>query len=175
MSGQEDRRMWKKWAVETAYESQEGLCAKCGANLEQTSFHQHHEDGDHSNNSLDNLTLLCPKCHHATFGEDNNPYTAHQEQEKRILDKLNNLIEQAVDPSTKVSGASMEKLVDAMSLSLKVSRNVTDVDYGREYTPSSIKVQRKMAEQGMLVDKYMEGYMDAVKQLIGKFATKEES
>jgi len=170
---QDDRKMWKQWAVTTAYESQEGLCLKCGANLEQTTFHQHHKDGDHSNNALINLQLLCPKCHHATYGEANS-YTEHKAQEARILDKINVLIEQALDPNTKISGASMEKLVDAMSLSLKVSRNVTDIDYGREYTPSSIKVQRRMSEQSMLMDKYMEGYMDAVKHTMKKFTVAEE-
>jgi len=170
MSGQKDRKMWKAWAVDAVYQSQEGLCQNCGASLEQTGFHQHHKNGDHSDNSLDNLALLCPRCHHATFGGDKNPYTAHQEQESRILEKLNALIEQALDPNTKVSGASMEKLVDAMSMSLKVSRNVTDVDYGRQYTPAAVKLQRKMADQEAQAESYMAGYMDAVKQLIGKFA-----
>jgi len=168
--GQKDRKMWKKWAVDAIYEMQEGVCSNCGAGLEQTGFHQHHKNEDHSDNSLENLVLLCPRCHHATFGGDKNPYTAQQEQEGRILEKLNILIEQALDPNTKVSGASMEKLVDAMGLSLKVSRSVTDVDYGRQYTPAAVKLQRKMADQEAQAESYMAGYMDAVKQLIGRFA-----
>ena len=30
------------------------------------SFHLHHEDGDHQNNKLENLRILCPNCHSQT-------------------------------------------------------------------------------------------------------------
>jgi len=165
---QDTRKDFKKYVQDAVYEIQDGLCQNCGAGLEQTGYHVHHLDGNHSNNAFDNCVLFCPRCHYTTYGTEN-PYTTHQVQEARILDKLNDLIEQALDPNTKISGASMEKLVDAMSLSLKVSRNVTDVDYGREYTPASVKMQRKIAEQSALADSYMGGYMDAVRQLIGRF------
>ena len=167
MSGQDDRKDFKKWQVDVVFnEVQQGQCANCGAGLEQTGFHRDHVDGDHSNNETDNLQLLCPKCHWAKAGEGKNPYTEHQEQEKRVLTKLNELIEQALDPSSKVSGAAMEKMVDAMSMSLKVSRNVTDVDYGREHTPASVKMQRRMAEQEIQLQSFMDGVMFGVKKAL---------
>lgn len=163
MSGQEDRRDFPKWKIDLAYESCEGLC-KCGANLEQTGFHVHHIDSDSSNTSLSNIQLLCQKCHHRTFGEEN-PFITHQKQERDILEKLNLLITQSLDPASKVSGATLEKLVDAMTMSLKVSRNVTEVDYGIQHVPATIKLQRKIAEQSAIQESYLEGWKDGVKSV----------
>lgn len=46
-------------------------CCECGWNKENLFTHLvpleiHHKDGDHSNNSEDNLVLLCPNCHALT-------------------------------------------------------------------------------------------------------------
>lgn len=41
-------------------------CEKCGSEKWLDSpipLELHHQDGDHFNNSLDNLVLLCPNCH----------------------------------------------------------------------------------------------------------------
>ena len=45
-------------------------CSKCGCNGtwqgEQLALQLHHQDGDHNNNELNNLTFLCPNCHAIT-------------------------------------------------------------------------------------------------------------
>lgn len=44
-------------------------CERCGIidwMGQVISFHLHHKDGDHDNNSLDNLEILCPNCHSQT-------------------------------------------------------------------------------------------------------------
>jgi len=162
-----ERKDFPQWSVDIVYEIQQGTC-KCGASLEQTGFHKHHKDKDPTNNSIENLELLCPKCHFATFGESN-PYTEHQVQEKRILEKLNQLIDMALE--NKLAGAAMERLIDAMSLALKVSRNVSEVDYGKEYTPIAIRLQKGFAEQKEVMDAYLEGFkagINAVKVTKGE-------
>jgi len=158
-----ERRDFKKWVVDLVYEAQEGCCANCGASLEQTGFHRHHKDNNPKNNSIDNLELLCPRCHYAQKGTDN-PYTRHQAQEKRILEKLNQLIDLALE--NKLSGATMERLLDAMSMSLKISRRVTEVDYGLEHIPPSIKMQRYVAERKLIQDAFLEGFKEGAKSVI---------
>lgn len=47
----------------------ENKCEICGIsywNNKEIIFHVHHIDGNHFNNSLDNLQLLCPNCHSQT-------------------------------------------------------------------------------------------------------------
>jgi len=47
----------------------EHKCYKCNHtrwNNEPIPLELEHKDGDHSNNNLDNLTLLCPNCHAQT-------------------------------------------------------------------------------------------------------------
>lgn len=47
----------------------ERVCEKCGIkdwNNEPIGFHLHHIDGNHSNNDLQNLQVLCPNCHSQT-------------------------------------------------------------------------------------------------------------
>ena len=169
--GQEDRKDFEKWKVDLVYELQEGQCANCPAALEQTGFHRDHIDGDHTNRELDNLQLLCPRCHHAKSGEGENPYTVHQKQEQFVLEKINEVIELAAQG--KMSGAAVEKAATAMTLSLKVSRNANDVDYGREYMPAAIKLQRKLAEQRMYAEAYMSGFKEGVRSVMISLAPEE--
>jgi len=178
--GQDDRRDFSQWVVDRVYEIQDGACTRCGAGLEQTSFHRHHRDGDHSNTSPDNLELLCPQCHHSTLGGEFNAYTEHKKQEHIVLEKINAVLDQILNPSEQsdgkikpLSGTVVEQIVDAIGLSLKVSRNVTDIDYGREWMPASIKAKRKTVDAMLKVESYTEGYMDAVKQLMSRIATSQ--
>lgn len=49
----------------------EEKCEECGLTSwrgEKINFELHHIDGNHYNNSLDNLKLLCPNCHSQTKG-----------------------------------------------------------------------------------------------------------
>ena len=161
----EERRDFSQWKVDQVYEIQEGCCWNCGANLEQTGFHREHINGNNNDNSLSNLRLGCPKCHGATYGSDD-PYQKHLSVEKRVLENLNTLISQALDPASKISGASLEKLLDAMTLTLKVSRNTSEVDYGIERTPPAIKLRRGYVENQLQADKYIEGFLDGVKKTL---------
>lgn len=48
---------------------QEGKCNKCGNSEwlgQQISLELEHKDGNHNNNSRDNVELLCPNCHSQT-------------------------------------------------------------------------------------------------------------
>lgn len=47
----------------------ERKCERCGLTEwmgKKITFHLHHDDGDHSNNLLENLKSLCPNCHSQT-------------------------------------------------------------------------------------------------------------
>ena len=47
----------------------EHKCEKCGLTEwqgEYITLHLHHKDGNHNNNKLDNLEVLCPNCHSQT-------------------------------------------------------------------------------------------------------------
>ena len=47
----------------------EKRCEMCGITDwmgQELSFHLHHKDGDHHNNDIDNLQILCPNCHSQT-------------------------------------------------------------------------------------------------------------
>lgn len=179
---QEDRRDFSEDQVDLVYKIQGGCCHSCGASLDQTGYHRHHIDKNHHNNTIDNLWLDCPRCHHAKTGLSN-PYTDHKKQEAIVLKKLNEVLDLMIEPkiidlvdakgakSTKVlelSGVVLEKVVDGLTMSLKVSRNLTDVDYGKEYTPTAIRIQRKMMEAQVLGETWIEGYMQAVKDTLSK-------
>lgn len=50
-------------------ELKEPRCEKCGItewNGEKLTFQLHHIDGNHNNNTLENLQVLCPNCHSQT-------------------------------------------------------------------------------------------------------------
>jgi ribosomal protein S27AE len=168
---QETREDFHKWQIDLAYEAQNGLCKKCGAGLEQTGFHAHHEDGDHTNNSLANLSLLCPKCHFTTF-KGSNPWDAHKDTEKRILESLLKVIDLVLDPASKMSGATLEKLNDSMTMALRSSRYFNEIDYGKMTVPASILQMRGMAEAKVQGEAYTAGFMDGVKATVSKIGVK---
>ena len=185
---QDTRKDFSQYQIDIVYNLQDGSCPKCGAGLEQTGMNRHHKDKDHTNNSISNLELLCPRCHHALSGLSN-PYTRHKQQEELVLSKINDIVQQILSPQTvevvdgkgnkttkvlELSGVILDKLVDSLTLSLKVSRNVTDVDYGREFTPNAIKIQRKMMEAEVSGESYMSGYMEGVKATVSKLGVKTD-
>ena len=63
---QEDRKDFKPYQVELVFRKQDGICAKCGRTLYK-GFIRDHEDGDHSNNSIENLMLFDSQRNHAKF------------------------------------------------------------------------------------------------------------
>lgn len=61
----------------------ERKCERCGITewMEQPiSFQLHHKDGNHSNNKLENLEVLCPNCHSQTDG-----YAGRKNKNKEIV------------------------------------------------------------------------------------------
>lgn len=149
-----ERKDFEKWKVHVVYMAQEGRCKKCGGSLDfgmgtGESFEKHHADGDASNNSVENLQLLCKSCHQATLAlsdEDyEKRYRKHRKLEEDTLDKLRDLCEKALNkelPST-----SIERISEALALCLKLSTGINGINKGVFYPPPSIKAlvdQRKI-------------------------------
>ena len=185
---QDDRKSFVGWKTEIVYAAQEGRCGNCGKSLESSGFFfdeatnelrekivkrfdKHHDDKDHSNDFIYNEVLLCPECHHGKAGSGN-PYTEHQVQEKAVLDKVNKVIDYALD--NKFSGAAMEKVTELMTLSLKVSRNATGIDDGIFYVPTAIKMQRKLSEVERDAETYTTAYMQAVRDTLSRVEVKKK-
>ncbi|MEM2294593.1 MAG: HNH endonuclease [Nitrososphaerota archaeon] len=154
-----NRKDFPRWKVEQVYIAQDGVCAKYGDSLEH-GFHRHHKDGNPANNEIDNLELLCPECHRATLGD---AVTEHRKQEEKVLSDLNRLIDECF--AGKISGAVVERLIEAITLSLKVSRNLDKIDEGLESPPTSIALLKRMQETKILQETYLEGFKDGVKWL----------
>jgi len=153
---QAERKDFSEWAVTIVYMAQEGVCAKCGNTL-ALGFHRHHKDGNRSNNSVNNLELLCMECHRATYrGAKRKRLQSHREYEKKVFDNLNEVIESTLKGS--LAGSTTERLLEAMSTSLKLSRSINHIDDDIEYPPPTITVFRRLVEQNALTDAYMEGF-----------------
>jgi hypothetical protein len=71
-----------------------------------------------------------------------------------------------------MSGATLEKLIEGLSLSLKVSRNATGVDYGLFRMPMSIKLERRVIEAEVSGDSYLNGFMDGVSKTLASMQSK---
>ena len=53
--------------IEAGYKEEKCECCGIISWMDKSiSFHLHHKDGDHDNNQLDNLQVLCPNCHSQT-------------------------------------------------------------------------------------------------------------
>ena len=146
-----ERKDFKKWVTDIVYEQQMGLCVKCGRSLEQ-GFHKHHKDGDASNNSVENLELLCPECH---GGEQ---YKTLQQQRVKHLQQIEDII--GLASSGEVSGAVVEKITELIKLGLSLENKVyNDV----ELPPVNIRLQTNIAIQQMLLKEYQRGFEEGLK------------
>jgi len=152
-----EREDFPKWKVEQVYIAQDGVCVRCGNTLEH-GFHRHHKDGNPANNSIDNLELLCPECHRATLGE---AIVEHRKQEEKVLRDLNRLIDECF--AGRISGAVVERMIEAITLTLKISRNLNRLDEGIESPPASIALLKKMQETKILQEAYLEGFKDGIR------------
>lgn len=158
--GKQERKDFQVWKVTVAYVSQDGICLKCGNSLEH-GFHRHHVDGDHGNNSLENLELRCKECHHASYrGRKKKDLGEHRIQEKAILEQLNQLIGDGI--AGKLSGASAERLMEAMALAMKVSKRVNDIDIDIEYPPPAITLMKRLMETQTLSETFLDGFKRGV-------------
>ncbi|MBS7250209.1 MAG: hypothetical protein KIH08_06410 [Candidatus Freyarchaeota archaeon] len=52
--------------------------------------------------------------------------------------------------------------MEAITLSLKVSRNLNEIDEGIESPPASIALLKRMQETRMLQEAYLEGFKDGI-------------
>jgi hypothetical protein len=160
-----ERKDFKTWQVEARYRFQDGVCATkgCGRSLEH-GFARHHENGDPSDNSIENLRLLCPRCHFATFtGDKKAQYERHKKQEARVLELVNKLLdEQFVDTKPKFSGAEMERMNDLFTESLKISRRLAELDGEIENVPSNIRFAQYWKREKELEEIFLEGYKSGI-------------
>lgn len=82
---------------EELFKKYNNSCQKCGWNTvneftKKVPLQVHHIDGDPSNNSLDNLQLLCPNCHSLTdtFGIKNKGKGRESRRKYRYMNDTNN-------------------------------------------------------------------------------------
>jgi len=156
-----ERQDFPKWAVETVYIAQDGICS-CGNPLSY-GFRRHHKNGDASDNSVENCELKCVECHFATYVDKKlpNPLVEHRKQEQKILDKLNILFDQIFSEKP-ISGAHMERLLDAMAMSLKVSRSINKIDREIEHPPAVFTMIKRLQEGKVLYENYLEGMKNGI-------------
>jgi hypothetical protein len=54
-------------------------------------------------------------------------------------------------------------MIEAITLSLKISRNLNKIDEGIESPPASIALLKRMQETKILQEMYLEGFKDGVR------------
>ena len=80
-----------------------------------------------------------------------------------MLRDLNRLIDECF--AGRISGAVVERMIEAITLTLKISRNLNRLDEGIESPPASITLIKKLQETKILQEAYLEGFKDGVKWL----------
>ena len=148
---QETRKDFEPWKVSIVYNLQEGLCKKCGKPLGK-KFHRHHKNGDHGDNSIDNLELHCPACH---SGE---AYTTYIEQKKQALGNVGALVDKTI--KGEVSGAAAERALEAIKLQLSLIEQVYPTEL--EDIPVEIRVKNYLVGSGILLKEYERGVRKGV-------------
>ena len=147
-----ERKNFSIKIVEEIFEECGGCCQKCGKSL-QYGMHQHHKDGDSSNNSKENCQLLCPSCH---GGEK---YATYLKQKEAVIADLETLIKNET-----VSGATVDKKLDAIKLVLSLQ--------GQIYNDAPLQppIQQRLKDYELVMqhglEKYEEGYIDGLKKNI---------
>lgn len=127
---EKERKNFSTKVIEEVFEEQGRCCGKCGKSL-LGGFHTHHKNGNRTDVRKENCQLLCSGCH---GGEQ---YKTLQDQKKAVIGDLETLIKTGVDG--KASGATIEKLLDAIKLKLSLQRQILD-DPPLE-VPSSVKAE----------------------------------
>ena len=149
---QETRKDFKPWAISIVYDLQMGSCFKCGKPLGK-HFHKHHKNGDHSDNSIENLELHCPSCH---SGE---AYKTHIAQKKLALGNVEALIDKSI--KGEVSGAAAEKAIEAIKLQLSLIEQCYPAEL--EELPVEIRTRNYLMGSGLLLKEYEKGVREGIK------------
>ena len=163
-----ERKDFPEWMVTRKFIEQDGVCGnKYCNNPLSNGFHRHHKDGDPSNNSYENLVLLCPECHYALKAEQtkgHNPLKAHRELQRKAIEgilRAIGLVEQG-----KLSGASLERLLQGWDRVLAESwKRVT---FELEYPDPIFAMYKHLMRTGLIQNAYLEGFKDGLKALKGE-------
>ena len=143
---QETRKDFQPWKVATVYNVQEGIC-KCGKPLGD-KFHRHHIDGNHSNNEIANLELMCAQCH---GGEG---YSTYIKQKEAVLGEVSHLIEK------EASGSVKQVELEAIKLKLRLIEQCYPP--GLEDLPPEIRTRNYLVGSGILIKEYEKGVSKGV-------------
>ena len=131
-------------------------CANCG-NPILHGFQAHHIDCNNNNNDEQNCALLCRSCHAGT------QYDTLQKQKAAAIKQLDSLIEAGV--TGKISGASIDKLLDGIKMSLSLQEQL----YQEEYFSASpeLKMEYSMVIAEAELKARTEGFLAGLMKQIG--------
>ena len=160
-----ERKDFKKRDVSRKYLEQDGVCANplCMNPLNK-GFHRHHADGDHENNTYENLQLLCMECHHAKKDKEGlNRLEAHRKVEREVFSLVAKMINTAFE--SKMSGANMERMLDGFTRMLQISRREKGLDVETEYPPTEIKMILSQQIANEKLQDYLSGVKDGIRMI----------
>jgi len=160
MSKTQERKNFPTKIIEEVFEEQGRQCAKCSKSL-FNGYHVHHRDGDNSNIERENCQLLCPGCHGGEM------YKTLQEQKKAVITDIDKLLSAGLDG--KASGATLEKLLDAIKLKLSLQRQVMN-DPPLE-VPSSVKAETYISVMEHGLREYERGFKTGLERMFENFVT----
>ena len=148
-----ERKNFSIAVIEEVYQEQGGMCGKCGKSL-MYGYHAHHKDSNSSNNHKENCHLLCKACH---GGEQ---YITLQDQKKSIILDLDALVKTGLEG--KASGATIDKLLDAIKLKLSLQ--------GQIYDDASLEppIEQRMKDYQTVMQHGLQEYTQGVKDTILK-------
>lgn len=131
----------------------ENKCEQCGITEWQNKpiiFHLHHKDGNHQNNNIDNLQVLCPNCHSQTETFAGKNAQKNKDKRKKNKQQIDNIIRKlppisrgelkelirknsfvSIGKMFNVSDNAIRKWCDKYNLPRKTSiiKNITDKDW----------------------------------------------
>jgi len=150
------RRAFSTEQIRKVFEAQGGVCAnpECRKDLRVTGFHVHHKDGNPNNIRISNCELLCPECHHQTFGRKDE----FSELTEQAIENLKVLIQKGLN--RKLSGAHMERILDAIDLLQKLA--YYRYREGAQKIPPSEEELRKQIEANLYLKGYVEGFKEGL-------------
>jgi hypothetical protein len=148
---QDDRRDFKPYQVELVYKEQDGCCKKCGKPLGH-GFIRDHENGNHCDNSIGNLRLLCASCN------GSEAYATYRKQMIASFNDTNVLVKKAIDGA--IAGTIVDKALDAIKLSL--SLNTQLYGYEIEKPPAAIAAQQYIESSKIMLDQWEEALKQGI-------------